>query len=114
MRKTPKRGDILMITLNPVAGSEMQGAFRPVLVLSNEAFNQLGTTLVAPITQGGNYARVAGFAISLMGAGIKTQGVVVVSQCKMLDVKARGAKFVETAPRELVAEVLARLQAIVE
>ena len=113
MRKI-KRGDIIRITLNPVSGAEMQGEFRPVLVLSNEIFNRLGTCLVAPITQGGNFARVAGFTVSLMGTGTQTQGVVVLSHCKMLDVVSRGARFVEAVPAYVIQEALAKLQAIVE
>jgi mRNA interferase ChpB len=46
------RGDIVLVSLDPAIGNEQQG-FRPALVLSDHAFNQLGDVLVAPITQGG-------------------------------------------------------------
>ena len=108
------RGDIVRVSLNPTVGREMQGEMRPALVLSPRKFNALGTALVAPITQGGNSARHAGFAVSLMGCGTETQGVVLVNAVRMLDLEQRGAKKVESAPENLVAEALARLQTILE
>lgn len=38
---------------------------RPALVLSNSVFNALGVVRVAPIAQGGDFARHAGFAATL-------------------------------------------------
>ncbi len=112
MRRTSVRqGDIVLLTLDPTAGSEMRGT-RPVLVLSNLDFNQGGRALVAPITQGGSFERVAGWAVTLMGSGTATQGAVVVSQCRVLDLAAREAKRVEAVPPEVLDECLAKLEAI--
>jgi mRNA interferase ChpB len=111
--KAFKRGDIIRLTLNPAQGREMQGDFRPAIVLSEAPFNQLGTTLIAPITQGGDFARVAGFAVTLMGSGTQTQGAIILNQCKMLDLSARAAKLLERAPADVIEESLAKLQAIV-
>lgn len=108
------RGDIVRVNLNPVAGSEVQGNSRPCLVLSVRAFNRLGSTLVAPITQGGNYSRVQGFTVPLMGTGTETQGVVLINGVRMMDLRARQSRKVESAPEELVNEVLAKLQTIIE
>jgi len=44
------RGDIVRVSLNPTAGREQQGDFRPALVLSPATFNALGVASVAPIT----------------------------------------------------------------
>jgi len=107
-------GDIVRVILNPAVGRELQGEMRPALVLSPRKFNTLGTALVAPIAQGGNYARHAGFAVSLMGCGTETQGVVLVNAVRMLDLEQRGAQKVESAPANLVADALARLQTILE
>ena len=112
MRRTnTQQGDIVLITLDPTAGTEMRGT-RPVLVLSNQDFNQGGRALVAPITQGGNFERVAGWAVTLMGCGTATQGAVVVSQCRVLDLSARGAKRIEAVPIDVLDECLAKLEAI--
>ncbi|MBG6223416.1 mRNA interferase ChpB [Janthinobacterium sp. CG_23.4] len=107
------RGDIVMVNLDPTEGHEQKG-MRPVLVLSTSGFNALGVILVAPITQGGDFARHAGFAASLSGAGTKTQGVALVNQIRMLDLDARKAKRVETAPEFVVDDALARLRAITD
>ena len=108
-----KQGDIVRIALDPTAGTELRGT-RPVLVLSNAEFNRGGRALIAPITQGGNIGRIEGWAVTLMGAGTVTQGVVVVSHCRVIDLAARGAKLIDTVPPNIVEEVLAKLQAMVE
>jgi mRNA interferase ChpB len=108
------RGDIVRVSLNPTAGREQQGDFRPVLVLSPAAFNALGVALVAPITQGGDFARFAGFAVPLSGSGTETQGVALVNMVRTLDLEARGAKKIESAPAEVVDDALARLQTILD
>lgn len=111
-RSSFNRGDIVRVNLNPTAGREKQGDFRPALVLSTSAFNALGVSLVAPITQGGDFARHAGFAVPLSGSGTATQGVALVNMVRTLDLEARGAKKIETAPQFVIDDALARLQAI--
>ena len=108
-----ERGDIVSVSLDPIIGHEQRGA-RPCLVLTAKEFNKLGDTLIAPITQGGDFARYAGFAVSLMNTGCKTQGVVLINKCRMLDLIARGAKKVERAPQEVVDEALGRFSALLE
>lgn len=45
-----KRGDIVLVNLEPVVGSE-QGRIRPVLVIQNDISNEFSpTTIVAPLT----------------------------------------------------------------
>lgn len=107
------RGDIVMVNLDPTEGHEQRG-MRPVLVLSVSAFNALGVVLVAPITQGGDFARHAGFAASLSGSGTKTQGVALINQIRMLDLEARKAKRLETVPEFVIEDALARLRAITD
>ena len=102
-----------MVNLDPTEGHEQRG-MRPALVLSTSAFNALGIVLVAPITQGGDFARHAGFATSLSGAGTRTQGVVLVNQIRMMDLEARMAKRVETVPEFVIEDALARLRAITD
>ncbi|HDL6440182.1 endoribonuclease toxin ChpB [Escherichia coli] len=105
-----ERGDIVLVGFDPASGHEQQGAGRPALVLSVQAFNQLGMTLVAPITQGGNFARYAGFSVPLHCE----EGVVLVNQVRMMDLRARLAKRIGLAAGEVVEEALLRLQAVVE
>ena len=109
-----ERGNIVKVSLNPVIGCELQGDFRPVLVLSPSEFNCLGTVLIAPITQGGNYARVKGFTVTLAGCGTETQGIVLINSVRMLDLETRKAKKIESAPDYIIDEVLARLMTILD
>lgn len=107
------RGDIVSVPLDPVAGHEQRGT-RPALVLTTREFNTLGDVLVAPITQGGDHARFAGFAVSLSGTGCRTQGVALVNKIRMLDLAARKARKVERVPHEVVEDALGRLSALLE
>lgn len=100
-----------MISLDPTISSKIRG-MRPVLILSNKDFNQCGRALVAPITQGGNFERVAGWAVTLMASGTATQGAVVASQCRMLDLVARAGKKLEATPDDLLEDCLAKLEAM--
>ncbi|MDK1710929.1 type II toxin-antitoxin system ChpB family toxin [Serratia marcescens] len=109
-----QRGDLIRVSLNPVVGREQQGDFRPALVLSPREFNALGMVLVAPISQGANFARTAGFTVSLSGSGTATQGVILINQIRMMDLAGRSAQFIERAPGEVIADALARLQAIID
>ncbi|MFI3196745.1 MAG: type II toxin-antitoxin system PemK/MazF family toxin [Methylococcaceae bacterium] len=108
------RGDIYLVSLDPTAGREQQGT-RPVLIVSPSAFNRItNTPVVLPITGGGNHARTNGFAVTLMGAGISTTGVIRCDQPRAIDLSARHAKKLESVPEFIMDEVLARLTVIFE
>lgn len=109
----PKRSDIIKLSFDPALGTEQQG-FRLALVLSPYEFNRFGGVLVCPITQGGNFARVNHWAVTLSGSGTETQGVILCNQVRTLDHKARQARYVEAAPETLVEEALARVAALLE
>ena len=113
MMRIPSRGEIWHANLNPTAGKEQQCA-RPVLIVSAKEFNRAGLVLVCAITQGGNQARYAGFAVPLMNTGTETQGVVMCNQPRTIDYMARGAKFVEDVPEYVMEDVLARVQTLLE
>ena len=67
--------------------------------------------MVCPITQG-SYHRDGGFTSTLMGTGMDTQGVVVASEAKILDLVARKASFKERCDEYVTEEVLAKVSAI--
>lgn len=109
-----ERGDIYLVSLDPTEGSEQRGR-RPVLVVSAGAFNRLtGVPVVLPITTGGAFARTAGFAVSLVGSGTETTGVVRCDQPRALDLRARRGRKIERAPEYIVDEVLARVAPVFE
>src|SRR5947209_6242979 len=104
-----QRGDLYLVSLDPTAGHEQQGK-RPVLVISPGKFNRLtGVPVVVPITSGGSFARTAGFAVSLTGAGTQTTGVVRCDQPRAVDLRGRGAKKLETVPDHIIDEALSKI-----
>ncbi len=109
-----ERGEIWLVNLDPASGHEQKGR-RPVLIVSPEPFNRVTKVPVAlPITSGGNFARMAGFAVPLMTAGTKTTGIIRCDQPRALDLAARGARKLESIPDAIMAEVLARIAPIFE
>ncbi len=109
-----KRGEIWLVALDPTEGHEQRGR-RPVLIVSPEAFNRVTKVpVVVPITSGGNFARAAGFAVPLTGAGTRSTGVVRCDQPRALDLGARGGKRLETVPETIMDEVLAKVSTIFE
>ena len=107
------RGDVVSVPLDPAMGHEQRGT-RPALVLTTKAFNRLGDVLVAPISQGDDFSRYAGFAVSLTGTGCKTQGVALVNKIRMLDLAARKARKVERVPQEVIDDAIGRLMALLD
>ncbi len=107
------RGGIFHVNLDPIQGREQAGA-RYVPIVSSKSFNVLGTPLVCPITQGGNFARHAGFAVSLNGAGTMTQGLVLCNQARVLDLQARKARFIEKVPDFITDDALATLSTLID
>ena len=61
---------------------------------------------------GGGPNRRIGFAVTI--SGIKTTGVVRCDQPRVLDLRERSGRKVDTLPPEILAEVLARLAPIFE
>jgi mRNA-degrading endonuclease toxin of MazEF toxin-antitoxin module len=95
------------------AGHEQERT-RPALVLSPEAFNRFGLALTCPVTRGGAFARGHAWTVALAGAVQATDGVVLCNQVRTVDLKARRAQFIEAAPAELMADVLARVATLIE
>jgi len=109
-----RRGEIWLVSLDPTLGHEQKGR-RPVLIVSPEAFNQVTKLpVVLPITSGGSFARTAGFAVTLTGAGTKTTGVVRCDLPRTLDLAARGGRKLESLPDAIMDEVLAKILPIFE
>lgn len=107
-----KRGDIYMVDLEPTHGREQRG-YRPVVIVSPDIFNAAtGLPVVAPITNGGDFARRIGFAVPLEGT--RTTGIVRCDQPRVLDVNARNGRRIESLPAGVMDEVLARLATIFE
>jgi len=108
-----RRGDIYLVSLNPTRGHEQQGT-HPVLIVSPDAFNMaMGTPLIAPISNGGGFARSHGFTVSLEDAGTTTTGVVLCNQLRTIDIEARQGRHLESVPPAVMDDVLAKLATLV-
>jgi mRNA interferase ChpB len=109
------RGDIYLVSLDPIKGHEQRGE-RRVLVVSTKEFNQLnGVPVVVPITTGGDFARVRGYTTPLTGTGLATQGVILCNQPRTLDLNAHNARRMnERVPDCIMDDVLAKLATILE
>ena len=112
MARAPGRGDIYHVDLEPTKGKEQRGR-RFVFVLSPAEHNRRGLVIVLPVSQGPTLARSAGYTCTLMGAGLNTQGVVICDQPRTIDFAVRGARYVESAPDDVVADVLSRIAPLV-
>jgi mRNA interferase MazF len=106
----PERGDAVWITLDPQAGHEQAGR-RPALVLSPSAYNgRVGLALFCPITR-----QAKGYPFEVpIPAGEPVAGVVGADQVKSLDWRARKAARIGAVAEEVVAQVLQRLQTLLE
>lgn len=112
MAYVPHRGDVVHLEFDPASGRELKGAHYG-LVLSGRLFNQHGLAWICPISQGAAAAmRTFGTVVTLMGSGLDTQGAIHCHQLKSLDWRERRARLKEAAPKAVVDEVLARVEAI--
>lgn len=106
----PDRGDFVYLDFTPQAGRE-QANRRPALVLSPMAFNiATGLMLTCPIT---NQLKGSPFEVPLPLSGQLT-GAVLSDQIRSLDWLARNVDFHSRAGEEVLQEVLARIEAILE
>jgi mRNA interferase MazF len=95
------RGDIHWADLNPVIGSE-QGGLRPVLILSQNVFNERsGTVIALAIT---SQPQRAGFPLTLKlsDSRLPKKSWVKISQIRTLSVKRIGNKLGKAYDEELV------------
>lgn len=106
----PHRGDIVWRQFDPQAGHEQAG-FRPALTISPRTYNRkVGLAMFCPLT-----SRIKGYPFEVvLPPGVEAQGAILSDQVKSLDWKARNAKRLCTAPTEVVAEVLAKLSALLD
>ena len=94
------RGDILWADLDPTRGHEQAG-FRPVLVISQDVFNQRsGTVIALAIT---SQEPTAGFPLTLelSSKSLPKRSWVKISQIRTLSIERLGKKIGSASPEEL-------------
>jgi mRNA interferase MazF len=106
-RYVPAAGDIVWLQFNPQAGHEQAG-HRPALVLSPATYNgKTGLMLCCPLT-----TQVKGYPFEVSIAG-KEPSAALADQVKSLDWKARKAVRKGKATANELAEVRAKLLALI-
>jgi mRNA interferase MazF len=105
----PARGDIVKLDFDPTLSREQAG-YRPALIITEQQFNQATRlALACPIT-----SKVKGFNLEvILPDGLITTGVILTFQVKTIDWLERQVKYVESLPTEVMAEVTAKLQALI-
>ena len=100
-----KRGDILLVNLDPVKGSE-QGMIRPVLVIQNDIGNDYSpTTIIAPITSKGVEEEFPiDIKIPHRDSGIEKESKVLLNQIRTVD-KLRIIRKISTLSDYLMRKV---------
>lgn len=95
-----KQGDIVLVDLNPVIGYE-QAEKRPVVVLQTSKIHVMGgTVIVAPIT---SKLKTHPLQVTL-DQRTRTQGVVLCTQIRALDLRKRNAYYLEAMPFDILEE----------
>lgn len=103
----PDAGDIVWLSFSPQAGHEQSG-HRPAVVLSPAAYNaKTSLMLCCPMT-----TRVKGYPFEVTIAGL-TPSVVLADQVKSLDWRQRRAKKKGSASPAELAEIRAKLRALI-
>ena len=105
------RGEIRWADLNPVKGREQAGA-RPVLVLSQDVFNERSGTIIAVALT--SQPQRAGFPLTLEldVRGLPKKSWVKISQIRTLSVERIGARLGRAMP-EVLDQVVEGLNEII-
>ena len=111
-----KRGDVLLVNLEPVIGSEQRGKSRPCLVVSPEELNQvLRGVIVCPIT-GAQHLKQSELGLTFLPAGeggLVKDSLVIAFQIRMID-KRRIIRKLGIIGDPFLSEIKDSLQAVLD
>lgn len=103
-----RRGDVVIVDLEPTKGSEQQGTGRPCVVLQNDVGNQYSpTTIIAPFTTRFDPSDIYPFEaeVTAQETPLDEDSVVDLSQLRVIDVDRRVKKNVGSLPDPVIADV---------
>lgn len=104
----PQTGDIVWLNFTPQTGHEQAG-HRPALVLSPQTYNQkTSLMLCCPIT-----TQIKNYPFEVLIAG-NPASVILADQVKSLDWRSRKAKRKGSVSPDELAEVRAKIMALIE
>jgi mRNA interferase MazF len=100
-----KRGEIVIVNLNPVIGSE-QGKTRPALIIQNDVGNKYSPlTIIAPITiKIYSQEYPTNVQISKKESKLKEESTILLNQIRTVD-KRRIVKKISTLDNSVLAKI---------
>lgn len=103
-----RRGDIVIVELNPTKGSEQRGTDRPCVVIQNDIGNQYSpTTIIAPFTTPYDPDDVYPFEVEIRASNtaLDRDSVADLSQIRVVDIEKRVRKNIGSVPEEKMAHI---------
>jgi mRNA interferase MazF len=110
-----KRGDILLVMLNPSIGSE-QGGKRPVVVLQNDVGNKYSPTIiVAPVTSKQNKAKLPTHVEieDYQSCGLDKPSIILLEQIETID-KSRIIKKLNCVNKNTIKKINAAIKVSID
>lgn len=111
-----KRGDVMLVNLEPTIGSEQQGKSRPCLVVSPEALNEVFRgIIVCPITDA-KHLKQSKLGLTFLPAGeggLNKDSLVIAFQLRMID-KRRIIRKLGSIADSFLIDVNESLQAVLD
>jgi mRNA interferase MazF len=109
-----RRGDIVLVELNPTKGSEQRGQPRPCVIVQNDTGNQYApTTIVAPFTTKYTPGETYPFEVEVTAANsvLKQDSVANMSQIRVVDIQTRIQSTIGSVPDQKIPEIDRALKA---
>jgi mRNA interferase MazF len=94
------RGDIVWAELNPVVGSEQAGK-RPVVVISQDVFNERSGTVIAVIVTSQEPRASFPLTLEVTSTKMPKRSWIKIGQIRTLSVERLGEKLGRLSPEEL-------------
>jgi mRNA interferase MazF len=103
------QGDIIFVSFAPTKGREQSGE-HPALVISNTKYNkQSGFVLACPIT---NTVKAMNIRVKL-DERTKIQGDILCEQVRIIDLRERPYRVVESASQDIIQAVYKVINALI-
>jgi mRNA interferase MazF len=105
-----KQGDIIKLDFNPIVGHEQAG-YRPAVVVSNDfALSKTNIVFVCPIT---STVKASPLRVNLDSRTV-TQGDILCSQMRAVDLEHRRYSKIESLPDDLLCAVIDIVSGMIE
>ena len=107
--RIPSRGDIAMVSLDPIHGHEQKG-MRPAVVVSHREFNRVcGLALIVPIT-----SKNKGYSNEVPVLAPHIRGVALTAHVRSIDWRSRRVSIVDTCPEDALRSIQEMLVSYIE